>query len=152
MTTPCDRLHIREARAEDCEALTALMLRSRAYDGCYRRIIEKYPVTPEMTAKGEVWVFESGRSLLGFYRLDRQRADLDLMFVDDAVQGTGLGRAIFNHMKAFAAENGLREVEIVAHPPAADFYRRMGAVDIGTSKAKSPDGWDRPILRLTIDK
>ena len=152
MTMPNDALGIREARTEDCEALTALMLRSRAYDGRYRRIIENYPVTREMTEKGEVWVCESGGSIVGFYRLNRQEADLDLMFIDDAAQGSGLGRAIFEHMMSFAAESGLSEVQIVAHPPAADFYRRMGAVDVGISKASAPAGWDRPILKLPLPK
>ena len=63
---------------------------------------------------------------------------------------TGIGRAIFDHMKCFAATNAVREVQIVAHPPAADFYRRMGAIDAGVSKAVSEDGWDRPILKLAI--
>ena len=145
-------LSIRLATAEDCEALTALMLRSKAYEGQYRRMIENYPVAPAMVAKDEVWAVEKGGELVGFYRLDLENADLDLMFVDDAAQGGGLGRAIFDHMKAFAARSGLSQVRIVAHPPAADFYRRMGAADVGVSSAKTPDGWDRPILKLAIDQ
>lgn len=148
--TGCNGVSARKARAEDCDALTAMMLRSSAYDGDYRHIVENYPVTRQMIAKGEVWVFESEGAILGFYRLNRAAADLDLMFVDDAVQGRGIGRAIFEHMKAFAAESGLNEIQIVAHPPAASFYRRMGALDVGISRAETAGGWDRPILKLVV--
>jgi GNAT superfamily N-acetyltransferase len=145
-------LIIRPAGLSDCDPLTALMLRSSAYDGRYRRMIENYPVTPAMVDRNEVWVVERGGSAVGFYRLDFANADLDLMFVDDAAQGAGIGRMIFRHMVEIAAARGLEELQIVAHPPAADFYRRMGAVDVSISKAKHANGWDRPILRLAISK
>jgi|SRR5690348_5608382 len=141
---------IRIAELGDCDALTALMLRSSAYEGRYRRMIENYPVTPAMVESGEVWVAEWNGAPVGFYRLDVANADLDLMFVDDAAQGHGVGRRFFEHLRGFAMTKGLTQIQIVAHPPAADFYRRMGAVDIGISSAKEAVGWDRPILRLTV--
>jgi GNAT superfamily N-acetyltransferase len=142
---------IRPAKVQDCEALTDLMLRSSAYDGRYRRMIENYPVTPAMIGRNEVWTAELHRRIVGFYRLDVANADLDLMFVDDSVQGRGVGAALFEHMKSVARTSGLGQVQIVAHPPAADFYRRMGAVDVGVSKAPTTEGWDRPILKLAIE-
>src|SRR3954471_6421565 len=145
-----DNLTIRQGDVADCDVLTALMLRSRAYTGRYRRMIEAYPVTPAMVHKNEVWVAERHRQPIGFYRLDVANADLDLMFVDDAVQGAGIGRTIFMHMQGFAAKCGLGRVRIVAHPPAVEFYRRMGAIDVGVSKAAHADGWVRPILELRI--
>ena len=139
---------LRRAEPGDCEALTALMLRSRAYHGRYRTMIENYPVTESMVGKGEVWLAEKDGRIVAFYRLDLASSELDLMFVDDREQGRGLGRLLFAHLKAFASSCGLEQVTIVAHPPAADFYRRLGAIDIGVSRAKTADRWDRPILRL----
>ena len=141
---------IREARDADCDALTALMLRSRAYQGRYHAIIAAYPVTSEMVAAGGVWLVEESGSLAGFYRLDIASAELDLMFVDDAFQGGGIGRMLIEHARSLSASNGLHHIRIVSHPPAVDFYRRMGAVDVGTSKATSAGGWDRPILQLAV--
>ena len=143
---------IRLARTDDCAGLTALMLRSRAYQGRYRRIIETYPVTPAMVTSKEVWVVEEAGEIVAFYRLDLRNADLDLMFVDDDAQGSGIGRTIFEHMKSFAARRGLGEIQIVAHPPAAEFYRRMGAVDVAIHKASDADGWDRPILKVATGR
>lgn len=146
-----DALTIRQASEADREALTALMLRSEAYSGRYRSMIENYPVTSAMITRGETWIAAISGEIVGFYRLDVCNADLDLLFVDDRAQGAGVGRLIFEHMKSFAAHNGLREFRIVAHPPAAEFYRHMGAMVVGISKAKSADGWDRPILRCLVE-
>ena len=126
------------------------MLRSKAYEGRYRTIIEAYPFTPAMLAERDAWVVEQGARITGFYSLNVQAADLDLMFVDDGAQGYGLGRRLFEHMRQRAAAAALDRITIVAHPPAADFYRRMGAVDVGVSKAKSAQGWDRPVLSLEV--
>jgi len=112
-------------------------------------MIENYPVTAAMVERGEVWAVEQNGKIVAFYRLDVPNADLDLMFVADEAQGSGIGRATFEHMKAFAATQGLAEVKIVAHPPAVDFYRRMGAIDVGIQKAWDASGWDRPILRVS---
>ena len=141
---------IRPAQESDCAALTELMMRSNAYEGRYRSIIANYPVTPAMVRTGETWVIEHEGEIAGFYRLDIAGAELDLMFVDDRRQGSGVGRMLFEHMLAVAAENGLTVVKIVSHPPTVEFYRRMGATEIGVSRAKQPDGWDRPVLQLAV--
>ena len=139
---------IREAVAEDCHTLTDLMLRSSAYQGRYQAIVADYPVTRAMVERGGIFVAERAGKAVGFYRLDFANADLDLMFVADEVQGMGIGQALLDHMRSFAASQGLPTVTIVAHPPAADFYRRMGAVDTGISKSKRGNGWDRAILKI----
>ncbi len=125
-----------------------MMLRSRAYRGEYLVMIERYPVSSEMITRGEVWLAEYNDSIGGFYRLDVAKADLDLMFVDDSSQGLGVGRLLFRHMLEFARLQGLNSVQIVAHPPAAWFYRKMGAVDCGIVSGKGPGLWDRPQLRI----
>lgn len=113
-------------------------------------MIEHYPVTPKMVEKGEVWVAEAKGRILGFYRLDFENSDLDLMFVEDNAQGLGVGRTMFIHMADLAASRGLSEIRIVAHPPAANFYRGMGAVDCGVTEPTARTPWRRPILRFAV--
>lgn len=62
-----------------------------------------------------------------------------------------MGRLLIEHMTATAARFGLREVRVVSHPPAEPFYRRLGAVRVGTVPP-SPPGvtWERPELRFPI--
>lgn len=141
---------IRQALAEDRATLTALMLGSSAYQGRYRAMIENYPVTADMVDRGEVWIAESDGETLGFYRLDLAKSDLDLMFVADRAQGLGVGRLLFEHMKQFAARAGLPAIGIIAHPPAADFYRKMGAIETGVRKASGPQWWDRTTFSVRL--
>jgi GNAT superfamily N-acetyltransferase len=94
-------LSIRAANASDLPATNTLMHDSHAYRGEYYKIIENYFVTPEMLAKNKVLLVEQNETLLGFYSLVVDGiAYLDLMFVSDDAQGLGVGRALFDHMKA----------------------------------------------------
>jgi GNAT superfamily N-acetyltransferase len=141
----------RRAARSDAPALTALMHASSAYAGEYARILQGYAVTPAQLRRDLVYVAEAGGSPAGFYGLTLgDEPELDLMFVADGMQGTGLGRRLFEHMRAQAAARGIASVRIVSHPPAAGFYRRMGAVDIGTAPASGKATWERPVLSLPI--
>ncbi len=66
--------------------------------------------------------------MAGFYALvsDEGGAELDFMFVADKAQGLGIGRLLFEHMKAAARTLGHDRVLIVAHPPAEPFYKDGG--------------------------
>ena len=136
-------IRLRDVVAEDIGTLTTLMLASRAYAGVYHAIIADYPVTPTLIEAGVTRVAESDVGITGFYRLDAANSELDVMFVADSVLSTGLGRVLFDDMIAPARVAGLRSVRIVAHPPAADFYRRMGARDIGMIAPAGRAKWDR---------
>jgi GNAT superfamily N-acetyltransferase len=144
-------LSIRAANASDLPATNTLMHDSHAYRGEYYKIIENYFVTPEMLAKNKVLLVEQNETLLGFYSLVVDGiAYLDLMFVSDDAQGLGVGRALFDHMKATARQTGYDAVQIGAHPPAVGFYERMGAVRCGVSPPIDGLTWERPLLKLAI--
>ena len=53
-------------------------------------------------------------------------------------------------MAARARTLGVQAVLISSNPQAADFYRRMGAKDIGTSPPAGEITWERPRLQLTL--
>ena len=140
----------RPAAPFDAVALTALVLASHAYADRYRAIIESYPVTAELIASGISRMAEDACGLAGFYWLDVDKAELDLMFVADDRQGAGAGRRLFDDMVAQARAAGLPSVRIVAHPPTAGFYRRMGARDVGVVPPSGRIDWERPELRLDL--
>src|SRR3954470_15849355 len=95
-------LRIRRAIAEDAPALTALMRASAAYRGMYSSILDGYEITGEQVRSDHVFLAtdESG-AVLGFYSLARldSEPELDLMFVSDAAQGSGIGAILFEHMR-----------------------------------------------------
>ncbi|MER5476041.1 GNAT family N-acetyltransferase [Streptomyces sp. NPDC002734] len=141
---------IRRAVAQDAERLTSLVRESGAYRGKYASIIEGYRVTADYVARHRVHVAvgTTGR-LVGFYALVLEPPELDLAFVEDDAQGTGVGRLLVEHMLGEAREAGLTEVRVVAHPPAEAFYRRLGATRVGTIAPSPPKvTWERPELRF----
>lgn len=144
---------IRRAELGDLPALNALMHASSAYAGEYARILEGYDVTEAQIASDVVVLAERLGVVAGFYSLvTAPQPELDLMFVADAAQGSGLGRALFAHMRAEALARGIGEVKIISHPPALPFYERMGAIRVGESPPHGKATWARPILKLDTSR
>lgn len=148
---------VRRAGPHDAEALTRLMHASAAYRGPYASILQGYAITTAQIGADHFYLAERdlaerGPQPLGFYSLAlaASGAELDLMFVADAAQGQGVGAALFAHMRETADALGCAQVTIVSHPPAEAFYRRMGAVRVGTQPPSSRAPWERPILRLAV--
>ncbi|MFF7202471.1 GNAT family N-acetyltransferase [Streptomyces sp. NPDC008141] len=142
---------IRRATVRDAKRLTALVRRSRAYEGPYAPLVSGYRVGPDYIETHRVFVAadETG-TVLGFYALLLDPPELDLMFVADSAQGRGIGRLLVAHMVAEAKAAGIEAVRVVAHPPAEGFYLSVGARRTGTVRACPPAVmWDRP--ELVID-
>ncbi|MET9859495.1 GNAT family N-acetyltransferase [Streptomyces smyrnaeus] len=142
---------IRRAVASDAERLTTLIQDSSAYRGEYASIISGYRVTADYIARHRVFVaVDTVGRLLGFYALVVEPPELDLAFVADSAQGTGIGRLLIEHMIGQARQVGLTDVRVVSHPPAEEFYRRLGAERVGTIAPSPPKvAWERPELRFT---
>lgn len=141
---------IRRATASDAAGLTDLMYAASAYQGEYASILRGYRITPEQISRDLIFLAETSGQLLGFYSLMLgEEPELDLMFVADDAQGTGVGRQLIEHMRREARARGIRAVTIVSHPPSVGFYQRLGAVLTGI---KPPAGdrvtWERPVLTL----
>jgi GNAT superfamily N-acetyltransferase len=145
------RIVLHRAREADLPALNRLMQASRAYEGEYRRMLDGYIIAADQIARDHVVLADRDGEVLGFYSLITGREpELDLMFVTDGAQGTGLGARLFRHMQAEAARLDLSSVRIVSHPPAAGFYERMGAVRVGTRPGGGRITWERPVLVLPV--
>lgn len=142
---------IRPAIPDDAEALTELVHSSAAYGGSYASILDGYAVTPAQMEKDVFHVAERDGELCGFYSLTLEgEPELDLMFVADSVQGSGLGSMLFRHMTGEAKRRGIAAIKIVSHPPSVGFYQAMGAIVTGTKAPTTKAAWSRPILLLTI--
>lgn len=144
-------MHIRRARPEDAPALSAIVQGAEAYRGEYRAMLDGYAIDAGQIVRDEMHLVEESGGVLGFYGLVfDEPPELDLLFVADAAQGRGLGRLLFDHMRTLAASRGVTAVKIVSHPPAADFYRRMGAIDAGYAYPAGRISWTRPIFILPV--
>ena len=124
---------------------------SAAYGGAYASILEGYAVSPAQIDNDLFHVAEHDGSIAGFYSLTLAgEPELDLMFVADRAQGSGLGAVLFQHMRIEARRRGIAAVRIVSHPPSVGFYQKMGATIIGTSPPTPRATWERPILNLPV--
>jgi GNAT superfamily N-acetyltransferase len=142
---------IRRAAADDLPALDALMRSVSAYHGDYAPMLAGYAMTAAQFETDLVFVAEADGRPLGFYSLIVDgEPELDLMFVADETQGTGLGARLFEHMADQARARGVDAVKIIANPPAEGFYLRMGARRIGTKRPKGRVTWPQPILYLSL--
>ena len=149
---PTRPIEIRRAVPSDAAALSALMHSCSAYRGAYAAILQGYAIAPAQVERDLMHAACIGARILGFYSLAGldTEPELDLMFVADAAQGTGMGKLLFDHMRATARGHGVREIRIVSHPPAEAFYLRMGAQRIGSILPGGRVTWPRPLLRLAV--
>ncbi|MBE1502034.1 GNAT superfamily N-acetyltransferase [Amycolatopsis lexingtonensis] len=142
-------VEIVRAAPDQAPALTALVHASSAYRGDYATILDGYEVTPAYVETNPTFTATNDGRIIGFYAL--VEAELDLLFVADAAQGLGVGRRLIDHMRSEARARGLQGVRVVAHPPALDFYLRMGARRTGTVPPNPPKvRWERPELRFDV--
>jgi GNAT superfamily N-acetyltransferase len=128
------------------------MRASAAYQGVYASILDGYEITGEQIQSDQVFLATDSGSVLGFYSLANltSEPELDLMFVADSAQGSGVGAMLFEHMRHTARERGLTSVKIVSHPPAERFYARMGAELVGSKAPFGKVSWARPILVVDV--
>ena len=146
-------LVLRRATAADIPALDALMRASAAYHGEFAPMLADYAIAPEQPARDLMVLAEADGETLGFYSLITEgEPELDLMFIADSAQGTGLGARLFAHMADQARALGIDAVKIVSNPPAEGFYLRQGAERIGVKRPKGRITWTQPILYLRLSK
>jgi len=110
-------------------------------------------ITPEFIAENDIFVGESNGQPIGFHALVEETASwrLEHLWVLPEQMRHGLGRRLFAHAAAYAAERGALSLTIDADPNAEPFYRRMGAIRIGTREIQL-DGRERsiPLLRFVL--
>ena len=137
-------LVIRVARADEAAALTELAMRSKAYWGYEASFLARCRAalevkTAALSAQPHFVAERFGRRL-GFYGFEPlpDGVALDYLFVEPDCVGQGIGRALWQHALALAADLGHAALTVVADPNAAGFYRRMGAEPAGGPPTSSP--------------
>lgn len=75
-----------------------------------------------------------------------RRARLEHLWVLPAWQGRGVGRELVRQVAKDFREAGWPELEVLARPEAAGFYRQLGATD--APEAQSSDGVVPLVLQL----
>ncbi|WP_034657673.1 GNAT family N-acetyltransferase [Chelativorans sp. J32] len=144
---------LRPPRADEGPALTELCLRSKASHGYDEIFIEACraeltvdPLQPHLV------VAELEGVPVGMAEISATgtEAELKKLFVEQHLQGKGLGRTLFEWAKAEAMKCGARVLAFDADPGAVAFYEKMGAVIVGRSPSGSIPGRFLPRLQLQL--
>lgn len=146
---------LRTPEPELAELMTALCLRSKAvwgYDAAFMAACRPaLTVTADDWRQSDLQVAIQDGSIVGMAQVicHGDIAELDKLFVDPGALGGGIGRKLFSWSLDAARRKGAKIMTIDADPGAADFYRRLGAVDDGVVASTVLPG--RFLPRLTLD-
>ncbi|WP_427383505.1 GNAT family N-acetyltransferase [Janibacter sp. G56] len=149
---------LRGGRTDEAELLSDLALRSKAHWGYDDAFLEA--VRGELTLSGASAlraVVASTFGTVGGFHLIREdpdgpldRGSLDMLFVDPAYIGTGLGAALWDDALEQARRRGWRVLTIDADPDAEGFYLSRGAVRVGDVRSGSLPGRILPRLEYSL--
>src|SRR3954468_2983312 len=148
-------MDIVRATSEDAATLTEIAHASKRHWAYPERWIESWrdilTMRPEFIAANIAFcAIENGR-IVGFYVLTTESdgVHLDHLWIVPTAMRRGIGRALFRHAVGQAKDRGVDAIRMEADPNAEEFYRRMGALRVGTS-ASQIDGKRRelPLLEL----
>lgn len=148
---------IRPPHRAECDELSELCLRSKAYwgydDDFVEACREELTITDTMMRNSQMAVAEEGGKLWGIVQMDIASgpAVLEKIFVAPEAIGKGVGKRLFKWAVAKARENGVFSFTIDGDPNAVPFYEHMGAVQIGSSPSGSIPGRMLPQFRYELE-
>jgi N-acetylglutamate synthase-like GNAT family acetyltransferase len=144
---------IRRATADDTDALTDLAHRAKAHwnypPAWMRQWDAQLTILPGYLEMHDVWVAERDGAIVGMCALEDRgtRWNLEHVWVEPAVHGQGIGRALVLHALNDAWRRRRDIVELLADPFATGFYDRLGARRAGDVAAPMPGAKDRTLPR-----
>lgn len=147
---------LRTPEPDEAEILTQLCLRSKAvwgYDAAFMAACR-----PALTVavadwrQSDIQVAVDGGKIVGIAQVmyHGDAAELDKLFVDPGALGGGIGRKLFGWCVETALSKDAKVMTIDADPGAADFYRRLGAVDDGMVASTVIPGRFLPRLKFDL--
>src|SRR5437899_6935683 len=147
---------IRLGRPDEADALSDLAYRSKAHWGYPSEWMDLWraelTIDAQDVAEHRAFVAEVDGCVAGFYVLKPTVVDdvveLDFLFVDSALIGTGVGASLFRHAIQEATSIGFRAMIWGSDPNADGFYYRMGARKVGERKSPSVSGRSNAEMRI----
>jgi GNAT superfamily N-acetyltransferase len=149
-------MFIREAVPTEASLLTELAMRSKAVWGYSAEFMKRcrpaLTVTDVYIALHPTFVAVVDDAVAGFYSLKPRDAalELDLLFVEPAWIGRGIGARLIAHAREQAIALGHERLLIESDPGAEGFYLRSGARRIGEVQSTVESGRLLPLLEMTL--
>lgn len=147
-----------ESEADDlAPVLTALCRRSKASwgypPGLLARWADDLRIEPGDIVADVVLVARSrSGTIMGFARVSERvdHTQLKDLWVEPAIMGRGVGRALWEAAVAVARTLPPDELRLAADPNAEPFYERMGARRIGEVESDVVNGRRLPLMGLDL--
>ena len=143
---------LRPARAGEAKTLSELAIKSKAkwgYDAVFMAAcVGPLTVTTQMIEENICRVVEDEAGIVqGFYLLSCQsmKSELELMFVDPAYIGMGIGRILINDALDHAKNSSCVMMTAESDPNAASFYHAMGGMLAGDAPSSAIPGRKLPV-------
>lgn len=137
--------------------LSALCLRSKAhwgYDASFVAACAPYlRVEPHCVAAGHAFVaLDHNNRIVGVCQIDPggKSGNLDLLFIEPGVIGTGVGRVLFQKSAQRLKEAGESTMTILSDPDARGFYEKLGATFIEDRPSDVFEGRTLPWLEMPL--
>lgn len=151
-------MRFRNAVKRDADVLTALALRSKGHWGYPASFLDRcrgeLTVTPEdlENETAHYVVAETDGVVTGFYgvtQTDGESCELEALFVEPSLIGTGIGRLLLQNALQEAFNRGGSARVVQSDPNAAAFYRACGGREIGRRQSDSIPGRYLPVFLFT---
>jgi N-acetylglutamate synthase-like GNAT family acetyltransferase len=149
-------VQIRRAKPEEAGVLTEIAHAAKRHWGYPENWIQHWKadltITSQFIADNEMYVAMDGEEIVGCCAIafSESSSELEHMWIRPEHIGTGVGRALFLHVKERAANLKIPALEISADPNAEGFYERMGATRTGEVRSEI-EGEARVLPRMTVD-
>ena len=145
---------IRQARPDECNALTEIAMRSKAHWGYSAEFMANVRADLEVRTEKfmpgfHVYVLENANEMIGFYSLRPENAEsviLEDLFIEPQHIGHGYGKQLWEHSLSVARALGFRKATLISDPYAESFYAHQGAVRIGEIESNALAGRMLPVM------
>lgn len=147
---------IRRAQPEEAEALTALIMRSKAHWGYSQELLDGWrsalTLRAETIARDPVYCAVIDSALAGVLHLKALNGGetlLDDLFIEPTFIGTGVGGALWRQAVTLSREYGATAVVLDADRHAIPFYQHMGAILVDDANVPAPS---TPRMRYDLEQ
>jgi N-acetylglutamate synthase-like GNAT family acetyltransferase len=149
---------VRQARVDECPALTELAMRSKAYWGYDATFMANVRADLEVIPSKfmpdfHVYILETDKEMIGFYSLrpmDAETVTLEDLFIEPEHIGSGYGKQLWDHSLRVAQSIGYRKLTLISDPYAELFYASRGAVRIGEIESNALAGRMLPVMEYVF--
>lgn len=154
-------IKIRDAVLSDIEAIRELCRESKAYwgydDDFMTKFMNQYHITAENIRNNTFKLFFDFERLVGFYAFAMNKNEaiplsLEDFFIHPDYIGQGIGKMMWLNCIDFVKSIGKDEFILESDPNAADFYKKMGCIQVRTRESPIMKNRFVPILKYKIDR